>query len=388
MLARVAENVFWLSRYLERAESTARLINVHDRLLMDLPDHDRRAGWQSLVSIAGMDRAFSNANERADEASVTRFLLADPGNAGSLINAANAIHANLRSSRDTLPQALYERINELCLTIRRDVERALAPEPRQRFLMVIEEKVLAITGTMDGSLSHDVGYLLIRMGCFVERADMTSRILDVRAATLPVRPAADHFEPFDEREWMSVLRSVSAYQMYRLHVRHPINGPDVLRFLLHDERLPRAYHFCLDHLGRCLEQLGNNRAPLDALGRLQRRLAEPDLGTLAHDARALHGYLDDLQSGLIEVTDAIAAAYFPPPEAPAEVPVAHPHEGRADDDGNAGTRERDRDAAARAAGANGVAESARRGAARAAAASGSSGEEGGVPPDSSGEPHP
>ena len=313
MLARVAENVFWLSRYLERAESTARLINVHDKLLMDLPDVDRRAGWQSLVSIAGLDSTFSDRAEDATETSVTRFLLLDPDNAGSLLNATNAIHYNLRSSRDVLPQVLYERVNDLCLGIRRDIGKCSAAGSRQRFLGDVEQKLLAIAGCLQGSLSHDVGYLLIRMGCFLERADMTSRILDVRAATLPVRPAADHFEPFDEREWMSVLRSVSAFQMYRLHVRRPINGPDVLRFLLLDEGLPRAYRFCLDHLGRCLEQLGNNREPLDALGRLQRLLVEPDPALLARDAGSLHDFIDELQSGLADVADAISAAYFPPP---------------------------------------------------------------------------
>ena len=341
MLARVAENVFWLSRYLERAESTARLINVHGKLLMDLPDIDRRAGWQSLVSIAGLDRDFSDRAGDASEASVTHFLLAEPENAGSLINAANAIHHNLRSSRDALPQALYERINDLCLGIRRDIGRCAAAGHRQRFLAEVEQKLLAIAGTMEGSLSHDVGYLLVRMGCLIERADMTSRILDVRASTLPVRPAADHFEPFDEREWMSVLRSVVAFQMYRLHVRRPINGADVLRFLLLDANLPRAYRFCLDHLGRCLEALPNNREPLDALGRLQRRLTEPELALLARDALGLHDYIDDLQGGLADVADAIGATYFPPVETPSAPP---PDDDDPDDAGAAGTRSASADA--------------------------------------------
>ena len=314
MLARVAENVFWLSRYLERAESTARLINVHDKLLMDLPDVDREAGWQSLVSIAGLDRTFSVREEHPDEASVTRFLLAEPDNPGSLINAANAIRVNLRSSRDTFPQMLYERTNELCRLIRHGIPQRIGTTERQAFLSDVEHRLLAIAGTLEGSLSHGNTYLLTRMGCLIERADMTSRILDVRAATLPVRPAAEHFEPFDEREWMSVLRSVAAFQMYRRHVHRPINGPDVLRYLLLDRDFPRAYRFCLDHLSACLEQLGANRAPLDALGRLQRRLAEPELTELAGDSASLHAYLDDLQSGLIDVAEAIAVTYFPPRE--------------------------------------------------------------------------
>ena len=318
MLSRVAENVFWLSRYLERAESTARLVNVHDKLLMDLSETDRQSGWQSLVSIAGLDGPFSSREEHPDEASVTRFLLADPENPGSLINAANAIRVNLRSSRDVLPQGLYERINDLCRVIRRDIRTRISTTTRQAFLSDVEQRLLAIAGTLEGSLSHDVAYLIARAGMLIERADMTSRILDVRAATLPVREQAEHSALFDEREWMSVLRSTSAFQMYRQHVPRPVNGRDVLQFLLLDEDLPRAYRFCLDQLGSCIEQIGQGREPLDALGRLQRRLADADVDALARDALALHRYLDDLQGGLIELADAIATAYFPPRESTSE----------------------------------------------------------------------
>ena len=249
---------------------------------------------------------------------MTRFLLAEPDNPGSLANAAKAIHVNLRSSRDVLPQVLYERTNDLCHVIRRGIGTRIGTGSRQAFLSGVEQRLLAIAGTMEGSLSHGAGYLIARTGMLIERADMTSRILDVRAATLPLRPAADHFEPFDEREWMSVLRSLAAFQMYRQHVHRPINGPDVLGFLLLDADLPRAYRFCLDHIGICLEQLGGHREPLDALGRLQRRLAEPDLAALSRDAKALHEFLDDLQGGLIDVAQGIAVAYFPPAEPSAD----------------------------------------------------------------------
>jgi len=315
MLSRVAENVFWLSRYLERAEGTARLVNTQDKMLMDLSGEERQAGWQSLVSIAGMDTAFSSLAHEADEESVTRFLLADPNNPGSLINAANAIRVNLRSSRDTFPQVLYERINGLCGYIRRHIDSDISTSKRQHFLSEVEHRLLAITGTIEGSLSHDIGYLMVRMGGLLERADMTSRVLDVRASSLPSRPMSDEPIASDEREWMSVLRSLSAYQMFRLHMRRPINGPDVLAFLMLDADLPRAYRFCLDHLGTCIEQLGaNNREALDALGRLQRQLTDAELTTLARDAIALHEFIDSLQGGLADVADAIADAYFPPRE--------------------------------------------------------------------------
>jgi len=247
MLSRVAENVFWLSRYLERVESTARLMHVHGNVVMD---------------VAGMDTEFFASYAKPGEENVCHFLLFDKKNPGSMLNAMAAIHHNLRSSRDTLPRRLYESITDLHLMIKTRSVEGVDASKRQSFLKTVEQKLLAIAGILEGSLRHDLGYLIMRMGCYVERADMTSRILDVRGVSLSRDSKTSELLPFENRGWVSVLDSVHAVQMYRMHVRKPVHGPDVLAFLLKDPGLPRSYQFCLDHLDLCLQQLKVLQAPL------------------------------------------------------------------------------------------------------------------------------
>jgi len=319
MLSRVAENVFWLSRYLERVESTARLMHVHGNVVMDVGnvvmDVDEGTDgmdWMPLVSISGMDTEFFESYANPTEENVCHFLLFDKKNPGSMLNAMAAIHHNLRSSRDTLPRRLYESITNLHLMIKTRSAEGIDASQRQSFLKSVEQKLLAIAGILEGSLRHDLGYLIMRMGCYVERADMTSRILDVRGVSLSRDSSTSELLPFENRGWVSVLDSVHAVQMYRMHVRKPVHGPDVLAFLLRDPGLPRSYQFCLDHLDRCLQQLNKNEAPLAALQQVKSLIHQADIQTLARDTLALHQFLDVLQISLSGVTDAIANSYFPP----------------------------------------------------------------------------
>lgn len=311
MLARLAGNLFWLSRYLERVEGTARLINSHDSLLMDLPRADPRHAWAPLISITGLDELFYSQFNEPSQNNVCHFLIADKRNPSSIVSSLDAARDNLRSSRDIMSRSLYEAINNLCLMVRAQVTTGIDAANRQRFLGKVEHQLLAITGCMEGSMSNDMGYLFLRMGCFLERADMTSRLLDVRSANL--LPASDESPllAFENLQWMSVLRSVSGMQMYLTHVRQPVNGPDVLRYLLQDENLPRAYQCCLRRLDLCVKRLGGNHLPMRRLRRLEREVANADIIGLASNKPQLHDFIDALQIKLARVGDGLAERYFP-----------------------------------------------------------------------------
>lgn len=316
VLARSAENMYWLARYIERAENTVRLIATHGALLMDLPAASSSGGWRSLVTISGDDEIFNKLHDIADEKSVTHFLLAEPSYSGSLLNIAGSIHYNLRAVRDALPNSLYEAINELCLTVRAGVGGSLGSAQRTNFLKKVELALLAICGTAEGSMSRDTAWLVMRIGCHLERADMTSRILDVHSGILSTvaegDPSAGGFA-FAEREWISVLRSLLAFRMYRLHVNRPVRGADVLAYLLNDPDLPRAYRYCLDRIAAALGKLGDTDAADAALAKLRTRIDAADVAALARDTDALHDYIDELQVGLSDVGQAIGARFFPPP---------------------------------------------------------------------------
>ncbi len=311
LLSRNAEDLFWLGRYLERAECTVKLIGEHGRLMMDLGNDHRGIDWSSLVLISGSEADFERTGASPDERGVCHFLIGEEDNPGSLLNLARSMHVTLRSTREFLPASVYESFNSLCRVIRVEAPTAAADPRRARFLASVEQSLLALAGQIDGSLSRGAGWLTMRLGIHLERADMTSRVLDVRSQSLmgseQKLPAS-----IAEREWIAVLSSLRALRMYRLHVNHPIDGVPVLHYLLDDPHLPRSWRYCMERIRSCLRQLGNADVPNAALDEVMAAIDDADLDELAEDRFALHNYIDELQLRLYAVGDAIADAYFPP----------------------------------------------------------------------------
>jgi uncharacterized alpha-E superfamily protein len=307
MLARVAENMYWMSRYVERAEDLARLINVNSNLHLDLPK-GIAPGWRPLLTIIGADEAFAEKyGDADDEARVLRFLLADRDNPQSILATVAAARENARTFRDAIPREGWEEINGLYHHARDHVQAGLTKRGRFDYLAQIIRRSQTLTGLLAGCMNRDEAYFFIQVGRQVERADMTTRILDVRTASLVPEQIPDR-RSFENILWMSVLKSLTGYQMYRLEMHVRIQRRDVLRFLLQSRRFPRAVPRCLDELARRLEDLGGGEDALRVVNRLQRTLAELELAAL--DQEALHALVDALQVGLGEVHDAIAATYF------------------------------------------------------------------------------
>ena len=315
MLSRVAENVYWLSRYLERMAITARLVKVYGRTLMDMPNVQAHDGWMPLISISGLDDLYLEYFDHANESDVTNFLVSDERNPGSLLNASFAVKDNLRSSRDVFPRQMYEKISSLVRYIRGGIDIGISTQNRNTFLESVERQLLEITGAVHGTLRQDQAYTFMRIASYIERADMTSRVLDVPdsvpvSSTMQAGNKAELLA-FENRHWTGALNSVSAMQMYRRHVRQPVNAEGCLRFLLNDEYLPGACRFSLVRLDRRLEYLKFNEAPRAAVALLLSKLTHADVPMLAADSTARHEFLDQLQLGLIVTGNAIAKAYFP-----------------------------------------------------------------------------
>jgi uncharacterized alpha-E superfamily protein len=304
-LARVAEHLYWMARYLERAENTARLVNVNSSLLLDLPQH-ARPGWASLIAITGSDALF---HERlADETQVVTFMLADDENPGSILSSCRWARENARSVRDIIPREAWEQINELFLHAQSQVSEGLSAKWRFSFLNEIILRVQQIVGILAGGMSHDDGYEFMTIGMSLERADMTTRIIDVESSNLAHPAAADALRPFENILWMSVLKSLTAYQMYRRHMQAAVKSDDVLKFLLQDQQFPRSFHFCLNEVTACLQRLPRSAPVLAVLPPLKHRIgnAHPDL--LEHEA--LTQFIDELQIELGYIHATICATYF------------------------------------------------------------------------------
>jgi uncharacterized alpha-E superfamily protein len=309
MLSRVAENIYWLARYLERAEDTARIVMVNANLLLDLPK-GIAPGWRPLVDITGANALFEEHYRDYSERQVVRFLLADERHTGSIHYALAAARENCRTIRDIVPREGWEQINELYLFVRDQLQRGMTKRDRHAYLRHIILGTQTIFGLLAGTMLHDQGFEFLRIGRGLERADMTTRIVDVRSASLLPEDASDP-RPFDTIQWVSVLKSMTAYQMYRRSQQVRVQRGPVLRFLFQSAEFPRAVHHCLEATRTYLERLPRNEAALRVAGRVKRALLATDVAGLSQND--LHAFVDDLQLGIGDMHQEIARTWFPPP---------------------------------------------------------------------------
>lgn len=309
MLSRVAENIYWLSRYVERAENMGRLVSVNANLLLDLPK-GIAPGWEPLITITGSNDLFLKRHKTYGERTALRFLISEAEHPGSILSSLQAARANCRTIRDSIPRAAWEQINELYLSARDNVQEGLTKRGRHAFLKRVILGAQTVTGMLAGTMNHDQGYHFLRMGRNLERADMTSRIVDVRSASLLPEDVPE-LRPYENIQWMSVLKSLSAYQMYRRSMQVRIRRDDVLRFLLQSQVFPRAFHHCVDAVQNSVVELPRNEGPLRVIGRVKRRVMGTEVARL--DQAELHEFIDDLQLGLGELHEEIASAWFLPP---------------------------------------------------------------------------
>ena len=318
MLSRVAENLYWMARYLERTEDTARLINAITTVVLDMPQ-GTAFGWNMLVKAAGLDELFSKHYDHAHEDNIMRFLILDECNPSSIMSCIHLARENTRTFREVLPWEAWEAINSLYLYARANLRSNMSRSARFEVLNAIVYRRQALVGLLAGSMSRDVAYQFLRLGRNVERADMTSRIIDVTTAVLLPRndePGTAYLNLL----WLSVLRSLSAYQMYRRHVAVQVRPEQALNFLFNDAHFPRTITHCMDEVNECLSTLPKNTDALRALRSVRRRLRAADLTELVREG--LHEFMDEIQADLAELHDALSQRYFYFYRSNAEPPAA------------------------------------------------------------------
>ena len=215
----------------------------------------------------------------------------------------------VRTTRDVVPREIWEEVNQLYLSVADHAENGVSPRRRDSFLKSVIRSCQALTGLIEGTLSHGPARTFIELGRQLERADMTTRIVDVRSASLlPQNP--EELLPFENLQWMSVLKSLTAYQMYRQQVRLRVRGPDVLRFLLQDPNLPRSIACSLETLGHELTLLPRQDRPAATVSLVRADVVDADIQALAHSPSKLHLFIDELQIGFAAIHDTLSATYF------------------------------------------------------------------------------
>lgn len=306
MLSRVAENIYWMARYIERAENTARLINVTTNLILDMP-RSANVSWEHIIEIMGNEESFHAQYDAVEEKDILRFLIADQDNPGSIVSSIQYARENARTIRDIIPRETWEMINDMFMAAKSGAQSGIARKNRHIYLQQVIRDAQTLTGQLAGTVYHDVGYDFLRMGRNLERADMTTRIIDVRSADL-IEDEHEGLTPYENIQWMSVLKSLTGYQMYRRVVQARVRRPDVLRFLLMERRFPRAFYHAICEVESCLVNIHGSEPVIDKIESLKKIVHETSPDALRQ--QELHLYIDELQLHLSEIHNLINEHYF------------------------------------------------------------------------------
>lgn len=313
MLSRVADSIYWLNRYIERAENVARFVEVNLNLLLDLPT-GLQEQWQPLVVTTGDLSFYQQHYKGFSEAEVLYFLTFDSRYSNSIISCVKAARDNARSVREVISSAMWQQVNDFYLMVS-DAEQHQSLSDLADFLERVKQSSHSFNGVMDATMSHNEGWQFGLMGRYLERADKTSRILDVKYFLL--LPSSENVGmPVDELGWMALLKSASAYEMYRKSssFQHRITPAGVAEFLVLDTQFPRSIRFCLKEAEHSLHAITGcppgfwQNSSERTLGKLRSELEFATIDEILQ--RGMHEFLDRLQQQINGVDNTIFETFF------------------------------------------------------------------------------
>jgi uncharacterized alpha-E superfamily protein len=312
MLSRVADSIYWLNRYIERAENVARFVDVNLNLLLDSPS-DVTQQWEPLVLTTGDLPLFRKSYGEASAEAVIQFLAFDSNNPNSILSCLQFARENARSVREIISSEMWEQVNAFYLMVKDTAQICPSYHQMSEFFSQVKLSSHLFAGVMDATMTHNEGWHFGQIGRLLERADKTARILDVKYFIL-LPSIGDVGTTLDQLQWMALLKSASAYEMYRKCGQHRITPTGVAEFLILSREFPRSTRFCLLQSERSLQQItgtpiGTWRSPVErTLGRLR-----SDLDYLTIDdivQTGLHEFLDALQSQMNEIDSKIYDTFF------------------------------------------------------------------------------
>ena len=297
MLSRTADHLYWMARYTERAENLARLLDVTYQ--MSLVPHDsksERANWNAVVVLNSLEIAYAKRHQEITATNVLHFMVRDDTHPSSIYSCLRAARENAHAVRGTLTAEMWETINESWLQVKKMSFEQISEEGVAAFFDWVKQRASLLRGAMFGTMLQDDAFQFIRLGTLLERADNTARILDVKYHSLSAaeqKQGDDLVDATDFYHWGALLRSVSAFEVYRKAYRDVITPERVAELLIFRDDLPRALHSCLQGIIGILDRIQNTRST-----ETQRRAGQIYAGLhygRMEDifARGLHGWLDD-----------------------------------------------------------------------------------------------
>ena len=311
MLSRVANSIYWMCRYIERAENVARFIDVNLNLLLDLPTEEMEQ-WSPLIKTTGDQAMFEKDNQAYTQEEVIWFLTFDRTYHNSILSCVSAARENAKSIREIISSEMWEHLNTFYLDLINEDAIKMAIQDPGRFFKIIKMRSHLFTGLLDSTMSHGEAWNFARIGMMIERADKTSRILDVKYYMLLPQVGLVN-TPMDNLQWISVLRSTSAFEMFRKEF-HRVTPANVADFLIFNRFFPRSIYHCIEKAQVSLHRITGS--PIGVAG----NVAEKKLGRLKADLEytdinevieaGLHEFLDDLQTQINKIGGTVALTFF------------------------------------------------------------------------------
>ncbi len=311
MLSRVAHSLYWMSRYIERAENIARLLEVNLQFLFDFQDFkttNLHQHWESLILSTGDEELFAKHYDTADSRTVTEFLAFDLRNPASILSCVYAARENARMIRDQISLEMWECINELHLYLKSNSTAGVWSAGPQEFFSRINRASHLFQGLTASTYSRNEGWEFIEFGKYLERADKTTRILDVKYHIL-LPSATDVGGALDTAQWQAVLRSASALEAYRRYYVREILPWKAAEFLIFSDSFPRSLHYCMAQVDEFLRRIlgDSGPRPRSAAARASRRLLADLQSLTITDVlnQGLHEFLMEIQSTLDRIGDEV-----------------------------------------------------------------------------------
>ncbi|MFT7286623.1 MAG: putative alpha-E superfamily protein [Halieaceae bacterium] len=305
MLSRVAQRVYWMARYIERAEDTARLVASYNHLVMDIP-RGSQPGWDILMRILEADTVFEDWFRVRNEQNVLRMLIGEAEAPCSIPFAVHAARENVRTTRDVLPDEVWELVNEFYLYTRDAADKSVGRRSRQEFLEQVVQRAQVVNGVLRSTLCRDHTYRFIMIGQLLERADMTTRIIDVGASDFLDKEGTPH--AIEHLLWGTLLKSLSALGAYRRMIGPQVEKNAAVDFVFTEQTFPRSVGFCVREIRQLLGPLSNKQLALRVTERARRKLR--GFEALNFEQAELHDYIDDLQKIISDLHQAIDETWF------------------------------------------------------------------------------
>ena len=291
MLGSTAGGLFWMFRYLERSENTARLLEAGLRIALTR-SADASEEWASVLTTASARESYQEVHDTFDGPTAVDFLLRDERNPSSVLSVIGAARRNARSVRTALTREVWEATNEAWITLTDALAEPVNTRDLPRVLGLVRQESAIVRGALHGTMMRNEIYDFARLGTFIERADNTARILDVKYYVL--LPSALHVgSRLDNVQWETILRSVSAQRAYRWQHPGEINPTGIADFLILDRRMPRSLAFCFmkidDNLGYLATDYGEELPCHDMAAKLRASVSGRSITSIFDEG--LHEFL-------------------------------------------------------------------------------------------------